>query len=435
MTRSYHSFHVSDTAILKQQMLSWANQFNICCFLDNHNYNSDHHSFECLLGAGAHVTFELNGDFFTSLADFYASANDWIFGHFNYDLKNRIEQLSSNHPDFIAFPDAFLFVPEVVLKLEKNELIIGVLQEDAEMIFQAIKLQSYVGEVPLSVDIKPRLSREEYLGAINQLLDHIKKGDCYEINFCQEFYAEQAQIDPLQVYKQLTTLSPNPFSGYYRLIDKYLLCASPERYLKKSANKLISQPIKGTGPRNHSNTEEDNINRQSLSESIKDRSENVMVVDLVRNDLSKICEQGSVQVEELFGIYSFPQVYQMISTVTGILKPNTGLAEILASTFPMGSMTGAPKKRVMELIEQYEKSKRGIFSGTIGYITPEKDFDFNVVIRSILYNGASSYLSYQVGGGITSNSIPEKEYEECLLKAAAIKQVLTNLKPQGISKR
>ena len=168
--------------------------------------------------------------------------------------------------------------------------------------------------------------------------------------------------------------------------------------------------------------------KEELFHSDKDRSENVMVVDLVRNDLSKVCEEGTVKVDELYGIYSFPQVHQMISTVSGELKKNISFTEIIKATFPMGSMTGAPKKRVMELIEQYEKTKRGIFSGCLGYISPNGDFDFNVVIRSIMYNASSNYLSFQAGSAITFYSDPEKEWEECLLKAEAIKNcsILTN---------
>ena len=210
----------------------------------------------------------------------------------------------------------------------------------------------------------------------------------------------------------------------YKINEKYLLCASPERYINKQGSSIISQPIKGTIKRDLQDSKLDNQNKTELQNSQKDKSENVMVVDLVRNDLSKISTEGSVKVEELFGIYSFPQVHQMISTITGELKPLIGLNEILDATFPMGSMTGAPKKKVMQLIEEYEQSNRGIYSGCVGYINPQKDFDFNVVIRSIMYNEINQYLSYQVGGGITFYSDPEKEYEECLLKAEAIRKVL-----------
>ncbi|MBC7722420.1 MAG: anthranilate synthase component I family protein, partial [Pedobacter sp.] len=273
--------------------------------------------------------------------------------------------------------------------------------------------------------IKPRITKETYLQIIQQIKAHILRGDCYEINFCQEFYAENAIINPLNIYQQLTKLSPNPFACYYKLNDKYLLCASPERYLKKEGNRLMSQPIKGTFKRNKADTKIDETLKQQLFQSPKDRSENVMVVDLVRNDLSKICKQGSVNVEELFGIYTFPQVHQMISTIVGELQDGLDVADILQATFPMGSMTGAPKKKVIQLIDKYEQTQRGLYSGAVGYITPNKDFDFNVVIRSILYNASNQYLSYQVGGGITFNSDANSEYEECLLKAEAMIEVLT----------
>jgi len=275
-----------------------------------------------------------------------------------------------------------------------------------------------------NINIQSRINKEEYTQIISKLKQHILRGDCYEINFCMEFFAEDAAIDPLNIHEQLTAVSPNPFSCYYKCDDKFLFCASPERYLKKSGTAIISQPIKGTAGRSGDDPNEDDRGKKNLAESSKDKSENVMVVDLVRNDLSKICKEGTVHVEELFGVYTFPQVHQMISTIKGELKEDVNFSDILKATFPMGSMTGAPKKRVMELIEQYEKTKRGIFSGAVGYITPQQDFDFNVVIRSIMYNATKKYLSYQVGSGITFYSDPEKEYEECLLKAKAIEEVL-----------
>jgi para-aminobenzoate synthetase component 1 len=278
------------------------------------------------------------------------------------------------------------------------------------------------GQLPTLIN--SRIPKPDYIRIIQQLQQHILRGDCYEINFCQEFFASPVAIDPLQVYCSLSNTSPNPFAAYYKTGDRYLLCASPERYLKKEGNRIYSQPIKGTSQRNLQNEGEDIKNKEQLYNSAKDRSENVMIVDLVRNDLSKICEEASVQVEELFGIYSFPQVHQMISTVSGRLRSDIHFIQAIKATFPMGSMTGAPKKRVMELIEQYEQTRRGIFSGAVGYITPDGDFDLNVVIRSIMYNAAGKYLSFQAGSAITFYSDPEKEYEECLLKAAAIKKVL-----------
>ncbi len=406
-------------------MLNWANRFNICCFLDNHLYVSPFQSVECLVGVGTVKTFTAGNDILNRLDDFCEQTNDWLFGHLNYDLKNTIEPLQSNHPDLIGFPDAFFFQPEIVLQLQDEQCTISSVTSDPKDILAQIQNSACTishGIGPITV--QPRISKQDYTATIQQLLHHIRRGDCYEINFCQEFYAKEVKVDALGLYNRLTAVSPNPFSSFYKLEDKYLLCASPERYMQRKGNHIISQPIKGTFKRDLTDAEADNQLKSQLQLSKKDRSENVMIVDLVRNDLSRICKEGSVKVDELFGVYTFPQVHQMISTISGELQEDIHFADMLKASFPMGSMTGAPKRKVMELIEQYEKTKRGIYSGAVGYIRPEKDFDFNVVIRSILYNSSNAYLSYLVGGGITSQSDPEKEYEECLLKAEAMQQVL-----------
>jgi para-aminobenzoate synthetase component 1 len=408
-------------------MLSWVNQFNICCFLDNQHYNLPHHSVECMAAAGAVQTLATAaGTAFEQLKQLYEQHGDWLFGHLSYDLKNETEGLASNNIDSIGFPDLCFFIPEVILQLSERELLISTFGNRHETVFHEICAIEPVREPsqPLATPINSRIPKADYITTIQQLQQHILRGDCYEINFCQEFFAEKATIDPLQVYNTLSNISPNPFAAYYKTGQQYLLCASPERYLKKEGDRIYSQPIKGTSKRNLSDAGDDVRNKEQLYNSPKDRSENVMIVDLVRNDLSKICEEASVQVDELFGIYSFPQVHQMISTVSGQLRSDIHFIDAIKATFPMGSMTGAPKKRVMELIEQYEQTRRGIFSGAVGYITPEGDFDFNVVIRSIMYNAATNYLSFQAGSAITFYSDPEKEYEECLLKAAAIKKVL-----------
>jgi len=296
---------------------------------------------------------------------------------------------------------------------------------DAARIFDEINNSHTTDEAAkTAISIENRIDKEEYIAIIKQLQQHILRGDCYEINFCQEFFAKRVLIDPVSIYNKLSVISPNPFSALYRLHDKWLLCASPERFLKKERQKILAQPIKGTSKRIQQDDVEDEQSKTDLFNSHKDRSENVMIVDLMRNDLSKICKEGTVKVDELYGIYSFPQVHQMISTISGELKNDISFTEIISATFPMGSMTGAPKKRVMELIEQYEKTKRGIFSGAVGYISPDSDFDFNVVIRSIMYNSTSQYLSFQTGSAITFYSDPEKEWEECLLKAEAMKKIL-----------
>lgn len=409
---------------MKEKVLNWTSRFSTFCFLDNHQYDNSPHTIECLLAAGVKRKLSCKaGHALQNLTAFAKDHTGWLFGHLGYELKDEIEALHSSHPDRTGFPDLCFFEPETVVHLAGNAITIEGINPDR--IFEEISTVEAPARIRQQIPpIKGRLNRAEYIGIIQQLKEHILRGDCYEINFCQEFYAEQAILDPLYTYRELSRISPNPFSALYRLNDSWLLCASPERYLQKKGNRVLSQPIKGTAKRFIADPAIDEANKRSLAESAKDRSENVMVVDLVRNDLARICKEGTVRVDELYGIYSFPQVHQMISTISGELQDQITPEAIIRATFPMGSMTGAPKKRVMELIETYEQNRRGIFSGAVGYIDPNGDMDFNVVIRSILYNAASAYVSFLAGSGITYYSEPEHEWEECLMKAAAMKKVL-----------
>ena len=403
-------------------MLSWANRFSIFSFLDNHRYQTNYHSIECLLAIDNKNSFIANaGNALNDLQNFLNERPRWLFGHMGYDLKNEIESVTSFYKSRLGFPDIFFFEPKIIIRLTEKEMEIES-DDDTGKIFEEIMLSDEAnGFQSTPVDIQQRVSKREYIETIEQLKKHILRGDCYEINYCMEFFAEDAIVDPLSVYQKLSKTSPNPFSALYKLDDKWLICASPERFLKKEGSKILSQPIKGTSSRFLKDERKDKKSKEELYKSVKDRSENVMVVDLVRNDLARVCKEGTVKVNELFGIYSFPQVHQMISTISGELKDEISFSEIIKSTFPMGSMTGAPKRRVIELIDQYERSGRGIFSGAVGYNTPENDFDFNVVIRSIMYNASEKYLSFMAGSGITFYSEAEKEYKECLLKAEAMR--------------
>jgi para-aminobenzoate synthetase component 1 len=351
------------------------------------------------------------------------------FGFISYDYKNQIEELSSNHFDGIEFPEKHFFTPEIIFKITKFSVEIlatngysGKRMDDIIVEIEAISIEEVK---PKRIKVVPRIAKEEYLKTISQLKEHIQLGDIYEINFCQEYFAEQVEIDPIDIYCRLNLKSPTPFSSFIKYADNYLMSASPERYMKKVGDAIVSEPIKGTAKRGETLEEDEQIKKQLVIDP-KERSENVMIVDLVRNDLSKIAKKGSVHVDELCGIYTFPQVHQMISTVSGELRDEVNFDAILKATFPMGSMTGAPKIRAMQLIEKYEKTKRGLYSGTVGYINEEGDFDFSVVIRSIAYHAKNNYLSFMVGGAITNQSDPEKEYEECLLKAKAMMEVLGN---------
>ena len=418
-------FTITDPENAKKKMLSWANQFGIFCFLDNHRYQTNYHSIECLLAVGNKNSFFANaGNALNDLKKFLDEKPRWLFGHLGYDLKNEIESVTSSYKSRHGFPDIFFFEPKIIISLFENEMKIES-DEDSGKIFEEIMQNDEEEELKNDqVNIQQRVSKKEYLETIEQLKKHILRGDCYEINYCMEFFAEDSIVDPLSVYKKLSKSSPNPFSALYKLEDKWLICASPERFLKKEGNKILSQPIKGTASRFLKDDSKDKRSKDELYASEKDRSENVMVVDLVRNDLARVSKEGTVKVDELFGIYSFPQVHQMISTVSGELKDEISFTEIIKATFPMGSMTGAPKRKVLQLIDNYERSGRGIFSGAVGYITPENDFDFNVIIRSIMYNTPGKYLSFMAGSGITFYSDAENEYEECLLKAEAMRAVL-----------
>lgn len=403
-------------------MLNWVKQFNIFCYLDNHHYTNEE-GYECLLGAGVKNFIDSSSPF-SEIDRFISCSKSWCFGHLSYSLKDEIYHLTDSKKALVPFPHFYFFQPQVLLLVKDDHLTIHA--EEPEMVFQQIN------EAPGSEKrhhspllFQQRLPRKEYISIVEKLQQHILKGDCYEINFCQEFFAEQAIIDAASVYQSLVATSPTPFSAFYRLNNQYLLCASPERFLKRKKNRILSQPMKGTAKRNLQNAEADEQLKQSLHNDAKERAENVMVVDLVRNDLSKVCKEATVAVDELFGVYTFPQVHQMVSTISGELKKDVSFSEIIKATFPMGSMTGAPKQRVMQLIEEYEPVGRGLFSGSVGYINPEGDFDFNVVIRSILYDAFKQYLSYYTGSGITFYSNAEKEWEECLLKGEAIKKVLT----------
>ncbi|MCX6311808.1 MAG: anthranilate synthase component I family protein [Bacteroidetes bacterium] len=360
---------------------------------------------------------------FEELHEFLSKNQNWVFGHFNYDLKNSLENLHSNHHSGIDFSELHFIIPEIIA-IKKSDFSCSFSNENKEIEFQkALGEKSKNTSKETQIILTPRTSKTEYLKNVESLLQHIHRGDIYEINYCIEFFSENVFIDPVSLFLKLNALTDAPFSALYKDGDQWLICASPERFIQKKGNKIISQPIKGTRPRGKTN-EEDDILKKDLLNDKKEQSENVMIVDLVRNDLSRSAKKGSVKVEELFGIHSFKNVHQMISTVTCELHENVNPIDAIKNAFPMGSMTGAPKVRAMDLIEDFENMKRGLYSGAIGYFTPQMDFDFNVVIRSIQYNSKTGYLSLMVGSAITALSDPEKEYAECLVKAETLFQAL-----------
>ncbi len=415
----------------KQKLLVWSQQFSEVVWMDSNDYQQNYTSYDVVLAVDAFTSIQTDfQDAFTKLKDYQSITNDWLFGYLSYDLKNDVEDLKSENFDGLQFPEMFFMQPKKLFIIKGNVLQIQYLNsvaDELESDLDSIESTSVKDEKPIqdSIKIKLRIHKDEYFNKLQKMLAHIHRGDIYEANFCQEFYAESSQINAVSTYQKLNAISRPPFATFLKIQDKYLLSASPERYLKKQGSQIISQPIKGTAKRS-SNAVTDNNLRDALSKSEKDRSENIMIVDLVRNDLSKTARKGSVQVEELCKVYTFPQVHQMISTISSKIEKATHPVDVIQSTFPMGSMTGAPKVSAMKIIEDLEETKRGLYSGAVGYFTPEGDFDFNVVIRSILYNQTNQYISYSVGGAITAKSDPLEEYEECLVKAKAMREVLEN---------
>ncbi len=429
--RSIKKYNVEDVEGFKQRLFEWSRTYDEITWLDSNNYHQEYSNFDAVLALQAFTLIKTDYiNAFDKLHEYQQTTKDWIFGYLSYDLKNDVEELKSNNSDSLHFPDLYFFQPQKLIFIKDNQIefqYLRMIDDEMEPDFEEIsnfEIAALEYKVKKNkVEINSRLSKAQYIDKVNELLAHIHRGDIYEANFCQEFFLEDAKIDPYHAFQDLNKISSPPFATFFKWENKYLLSASPERYLQKKGNKIISQPIKGTARRDE-NLETDTQIAKDLENDPKERSENIMIVDLVRNDLSHTAKKGSVKVEELCKIYPFKQVHQMISTISSELAEGIPPVEVLRSTFPMGSMTGAPKISAMKIIEELEVSKRGLYSGAVGYFTPEGDFDFNVVIRSILYNADTKYASFSVGGAITSRSIPQKEYEECLLKSKAMRKVL-----------
>ncbi len=419
---------ITNTLAFKKQLLDWSQQFREVVFMDSNDYPQEFSSYDAILAVDAFTLIQTDyHNAFEDLQQYQQTTKDWLFGYLSYDLKNDSEDLQSDNFDGLAFPDLFFFQPKKLFFLKGNQLTIQYLNlcdDEVEIDYKEItELATIEFEKSQSTEVKARFSKNEYIQKATTFLEHIHRGDIYEANFCMEFYAENATINPLEKFNKLNAISQTPFAVYFKNNNHFLLSATPERYLRKEGETLISQPIKGTAKR-FSDPKEDELAKLNLASDPKERSENIMITDLVRNDLSRTAQKGTVEVKELCGIYSFQQVHQMISTITSKLDTKHSLIDVLKLTFPMGSMTGAPKISAMKIIEELEETKRGLYSGAIGYFSPNGDFDFNVVIRSILYNQEKKYLSFSVGSAITALSDPEKEYEECLLKAKAMHEVL-----------
>lgn len=348
------------------------------------------------------------GNSWDAISAFRRKYKRWMFGYFGYDLKNEIEALESNNDSLIDIPDMFFMIPEVLIEV----LSTGQLN----YIYGKPEIKSITRNRTAEFQLSKQnsISQKAYIDKVKRAQEHIEEGDYYEINLSRPLVYD-FEGDPIELYKAMCEAGPVPFASYIYIDGVSVCCSSPERFLARKGNQVWSQPIKGTISKGMGNDDE---KIKELQASEKDRAENLMIVDLVRNDLSRVAKKGSVNVRDLFEIQSFETVHQMVSTVECEVSQHTDSVDIIKACFPMGSMTGAPKISAMQSIEHLENYKRGIYSGAIGYFTPEQDFDFNVVIRSAIIEAQK--LVYPVGGAITSDSVPENEWEETIIKARAL---------------
>jgi para-aminobenzoate synthetase component 1 len=418
LKRNSKKFTEIDIKLFKEKIILFSKE-NTCSIVLNSNNTSSTYDLVFAYGVNSHISSSMNS--LQKLDSFISKTNDWIFGFLSYELKNEIENLISKNIINHNIPNLYFFQPNTVVLVKDNVInLLCLPNNDPDTEFH--KIINYTSNNESSVkkyNLYQRFSKIEYIKTVNKIKERIRLGDIYELNFCIDYFSDNSIINPFKSYKYLNSLTESPMSVFFKFKSLYLISSSPERFVKKIGNKIITEPIKGT-IRRLKNLKEDLKNINYLKNNSKELSENHMIVDLVRNDLSKIAKKGSVKVKELSNLYSFKNVHQLISTVEAKINNSLKLSEILKSSFPMGSMTGAPKIRSMQFIEEFEKTQRGIYSGSIGYISPKKDFDFNVVIRSIIYNSNKKNLNINVGSAITFASDPEKEYEECKLKAEAM---------------
>jgi len=411
-------------ADFRSRALRWAAQFGHCAYYEHNDLQTAAAgTFRRLLAVAAAAPAAPGA--LADLPAYLASPAALPHcGFVTYDLKNELEALSSANFSGFDWPQLHFFQPETCLRWHADTLTIA--GQTAGVLATILATEGASPALPAVPPLRARLAKADYLQAVEHVREDILNGEVYELNLCQEFYAEGVALDPVAAFWRLNEASPAPYAGFLRHHDHYLLCASPEQFLAKNQSTITSQPIKGTRRRG-ATPADDEQQRLALLHDEKERAENLMIVDLVRNDLARVARTGTVHVPELFGTYAFKQVWQLISTVRAELRPEVGLADMLRATFPMGSMTGAPKIRAMQLIEHYENTRRGLYSGSLGYVLPDGDFTFNVVIRSLQYRADTGYLSLQVGSAITYDSVPEQEYAECLLKAQGVLQALSTV--------
>jgi para-aminobenzoate synthetase component 1 len=424
--RNISYFHIEDASSFYLKLLGWLNNRSIFSLFQGNGFRPLYGSFDTFAAADVIDSItQFEEDPFDAMKSFHDKHKDWMIGRLSYDLKNYVEKLYSRNTDRLESVEMAFFIPQTLVFLAKNKVRIETVN-DPEIILKEIQESSYSISSSVAIEMQQDTTREKYIEHVKLIKDHIKNGDFYELNYCIEFYSNVNKIDPASLYYNLNRISPMPFSVFQGFNGDYILSASPERFLKMSGNQIIAQPIKGT-IRKDPDPNLDKILVEQLQNSEKEIAENMMIMDLMRNDLAKSAIPGTVKVPELFKIYSFNHLHQMITTITAEKKAEIHFTDVIRNAFPMGSMTGAPKIEAMEMIEKFENSRRGNFSGAAGYVKPNGDFDFNVLIRSFFYNAPRNMLKWNAGSAITYDAVPEDEYNECMLKASTLMQALKNM--------
>ena len=409
----------------QKQLLHWAENEEVFVLLDSNHYPFQSQSFDYIIALGIEKEINLSEekDVFQNLENFQQDTKDWLFGYFSYDLKNDVEpSLFSKNQDNLNFPALYFFQPKKILFIKNQQITFSYLEKyKSEIVadFNTIQKIKTSESTLQRIDLQGKTTPEEYIQNVKKIQQKIQHGEVYEVNYCIEFFQKNTEINPLETFAQLNAQSKTPFASFFKIHQHYIISASPERFLQKIDNQIIAQPIKGTRKRGKTK-EEDQKLIKDLQSSEKELAENIMIVDLVRNDLSKIATKNSVKVKELCKVYSFEKIHQMTSTVTCEVLSEISPIQIIKQNFPMGSMTGAPKISAMKIIDKIENHKRSVYSGALGYFTPNSDFDFNVIIRTLLYNTDKQYLSISVGSAITALSNPKEEYDECITKVQSV---------------
>lgn len=353
-------------------------------------------------------------------------------GYFSYEYGRKLMEVDSAKEDLVSIPDAVLVFYDFYIIEDRQEqrtylIANGITGKAAKLMDE---METRINGKPVymqkesdteyPIEVLPNFAKDEYKQAVDRMIRYIIEGDIYIVNMTQQLTVKSDKV-PLDVFYDLRENNPSPFGGYFDYGDFQIVCASPERFLKMQKGHVNTRPIKGTRKRGET-PEEDMLMRTELENSEKDKSELLMIVDLERNDLNRVCNPGSVKVTELFTVEEYATVFHLVSDIEGDLEESKNVMDLLEAAFPGGSITGAPKYRAMEIIDEMENNKRNLYTGSIGYLTLDGDCDFNIVIRTALHKDGKYYLG--VGGGITAESDLEFEYEETLQKAKAVLQAM-----------